>query len=810
MNGRSSISQVTTPAPYAPSNGVGPLTTAWQPQPPRAPLAEEGGGIPWGRYLAAVKRYKWLILVMIVAGSALGVAATRLMAPEYEAQATIWINSTTQNDRQRGPIRAGELLQSIAWIELLRSFAITDAVVEQLGLYVTPQVPADSAIFRAFRHGRNTRPGRYVLNVGADGVTYTLSNPDNRVLERGTLGDSVGRSLGFLWVPPARLQPDQEVAFRVTTPRDASVELTRNLQAALPEESNFLRLRLAGSDPQRVARTLNAWANQFVTSAAQLKKRNLVDFESTLASQLLVAERELRSAEIALENFRASTITLETDAPVAGGVEATRAPVLNSYFERKQEYDNLRHDREAFAAAIANVERGTLAPDALLGQPGMDRAPSLQAAVTELNAKQGQLRTARQTYTEAHPTVRTLASSVQQLEQVTIPGLARSHLAQLQRREQELERRIQSASRELRGIPPRTIEEMRLRRQVAVTETLYNTLKSRYEEAKLAEASATPDVTVLDSAVTPSRPNSNTAPRIVMLAVIASVGAAIGLALLLDRLDKRFRYADQASKDLRLQILGAVPTLKMKGRRSGRRAELAAQVLESFRSLRLSLHFAFPTGERVALAVSSPGVGEGKSLISANLALSFAEAGFRTVLVDGDIRRGELHRTFDIERVPGLIDFLHGDASEREISHATAYQHLTVVPCGTRRHSGPELLTTDRLAQFVHGLRAHYEVVIIDTPPLSAGIDAYALSTVVGSMMLVLRTGTTDRHLAEMKLKTADRLPVRVLGAVLNDFDADPTYEYYAYSYSTTADADEAMPRGGTLGALGALGPSGR
>lgn len=796
MTGRPNQLRSGSLTPFNPSTSAAPPAGWMPPAPP--PAGEDAGGIPWTRYFAALRRFKWMILLVIVVGSGLGAAATRLIAPEYEVQATIWINSSSQSDRTRGPIRAGELLESIAWVELFRSFAIADAVVERLGLYVTPRLPGDSAVFRTFTYTKQTRPGRYVLTVGADERSYTLRDGEGNVLETGTLGDSVGRSVGFQWVPPARLRADREVEFRVSTPRDASVELTRSLATSLPEESNFLRLRLTGHDPNRIAATLNAWAGQFVSSAARLKKRNLVDFESTLAAQLLTAERELRAAEIALESFRTKTITAESDNPISGGIGETRAPVLNNFFEKKQEFDELRHDRETLERAIARVESGELGPDALLGIPGLERAPSLQSAVTDLNNKQAQLRAARQTYTEEHPTVRQLAASVRQLQTVSIPNIARSSLEQLRTRERTLSSRITQLEGGLRDIPARTIEEMRLRRQVQVTETLYNTLKARYEEAKLAEASATPDVTVLDSAVAPLRPSSNTAPRIVMLAIVASIGAAIGLALLLDRLDRRFRYPDQATKDLRLQVLGAVPHLRNKMKRGELPAEFASQVLESFRSLRLGVHYSFPPGERISLAVTSPGIGEGKSLISSNLALSFAEAGYRTVLVDGDIRRGELHRVFGVERTPGLIDGLSGDALTHEVLRPTGYSHLTLVPCGTRRHRGPEMLTSDSLAEFVRGLQQEYDVVIIDTPPLNAGIDAFALSTMVGHMLLVLRVGTTDRHLAESKLKTVDRLPIRVLGAVLNSHEPEES-EYYPYAYATTSDVQDELPRGGSL-----------
>ncbi|MGH7658096.1 MAG: hypothetical protein ACREL6_07660, partial [Gemmatimonadales bacterium] len=184
-------------------------------------------------------------------------------------------------------------------------------------------------------------------------------------------------------------------------------------------------------------------------------------------------------------------------------------------------------------------------------------------------------------------------------------------------------------------IPARTIEENRLQRELGTKAAIAQELQTRYEMNRVAEASAIPDLTILDVAVPPRRPESNTAPRIILMAFAASLGLALALALLLDQLDKRFRYPEQVTRELGLAILGAVPAIrKSNGRQLG--AEEAAQVVEAFRTIRLNLAHSYGSAGPVLLTVSSPGPGDGKSLVSSNLALSFAEAGYKTLLIDGD------------------------------------------------------------------------------------------------------------------------------------------------------------------------------
>jgi succinoglycan biosynthesis transport protein ExoP len=341
------------------------------------------------------------------------------------------------------------------------------------------------------------------------------------------------------------------------------------------------------------------------------------------------------------------------------------------------------------------------------------------------------------------------------------------------------------------------ITEARLDREVKSMQSIYTDLQARYEQAQLAEASAIPDVRILDPAVQPESPSRNDAPRLIFLAFMASMGAAVALALLLDRLDKRFRYPDQVTNELGLSILGAVPAIN-KLKRGSVDLEETAQVVEAFRGIRLNIVHSYGAAGPVMLTISSPSPGDGKSLVSSNLALSFAEAGYKTLLIDGDIRRGELHRMFRAERIPGLLDYLMKSATLEQVLRPTSKRNLTVLPCGTRRQHGPELLGSALMNELMATLKTRYNVIIVDSPPLGAGIDPFVLGTATGNMVLVLRSGETNREMAEAKLKVLDRLPIRVLGAVLNDIRAGGVYQYYGYVYGYVADEDkpEQLPAG--------------
>jgi capsular exopolysaccharide synthesis family protein len=744
------------------------------------------------RPLGALRRYKWLIVGIVILSAVAGFAGSRFVKAQYEARSTIWISSETPELRASGPIRTRELLQSGAWVELLRSYRVVDEVVRKLALYLEPLNPAHRQYFAGFTLADRFVPGRYELHIDRAKKTWVLRIKEDRVLpeglisgEHGVATDSVGRKFGFKWaLPPTAFAGvgSETVTFSVSTPRETSIRLADRLNNRLIQGSNFLWLTYTDPDPRLAALTLNTWADEYVRVAAELKKRNMVEFASILEGQLNYAEKATRDAEEAYQNFRVNAITLPTEGgPVAAGVvEREGDPALTSFFDQKIEYDNLRHDREALETNIANAARNGVPYEGLLLIPSVAQSPGAEALREAFRSRyqlQARLVAERQHFTDEYATVKELKGSLDVLEQRTIPELANHLLAQMREREADYQRRIQSASRELQSIPPRTIEEHRLNRAVVVAEGLYTNLRSRYAEAKLAEASATPDISVLDTAVVPLQPTKNTAAVIILMAIVAGFGVAGGLALLLDKLDGKFRYAYQAVAELGLVIATAVPRIPKNGAGTSK-PEQVVQFLESFRTLRMHIAHSAP-GDRLRLAVTSAAAGDGKSLISSNLALSYAEAGLRTVLVDGDTRRGSLHRIFGLPGKGGLTEYLLGKLDESQLVKDTSHNNLSLISCGHRNGINPELVASPRLKTLIDHLAQSFDVVIVDTPPLAAGIDAYALSAATGNVLMVLRIGHTERRLASAKLSLLDRLPVYVLGSVLNEVPTYGEFQYY-------------------------------
>lgn len=758
--------------PDLPAPSVTPLRT-------RA-LPTEDEGPDWSRIARALWHFKWVVFLFTVLGTAAGVAAIRALKPVYIAQATVWIDvpdNRREQDRA-GPIRPGGLLASDAWIDLLRSYVVLDHVVREQRLYLELKSPNDTARFHGFAVTESFRPGDYVLKVDDAGKHYVLSAVDGPDLARGVVGDSIGAKLGLLWNPtPAALPPGTKIEFTLATPRDAALRLGERLDVRMDMNGNFLSVALRGTSPRGIANILNATTTRFVQVAGQLKREKLTELTKILEDQRTYAQRNLDDAETAFKAFRMRTITLPSDQVTGqgGGTNTeTRDPIVSDFFDRQLQREQLRRDRDAIARGLTQGSDSTLPVDAFAAIGSVQHSPELSNALKELSDKQAQLRTYRYHYSDEYPPVQRLIAEIAELERRTIPALAQALVTQLGVRESALGRQVDAASRDLRQIPARSVEEARLRRAVQLAEESYNTVQGRFLEATLAaEASGVPDVRILDPAIVPQRPVKNTAPRLLLMGLLGGLALGVVGAVVLDRLDPRVRYPEQVSRELGLPILGAIPHVP--------RDQEPEEVVEALRGVCLNLVHAYGAAGPLLVTITSPGPGDGKSFVAANLALTFADGGHRTLLVDGDIRRGVLHRRFKVIRQPGLTDYLRDDVTRDQIVQSTAYPYLSFVGCGTRSHRAPELLGSPAMGSFITAVRPHYDVILIDSPPLGAGVDPFILGTATGNVMLVLRTGYSHREMTGTKLEVLDRLPLRTLGAVLNDVPRGGGGGYYAY-----------------------------
>ncbi|HEY2378000.1 MAG TPA: polysaccharide biosynthesis tyrosine autokinase [Gemmatimonadaceae bacterium] len=731
-------------------------------------------------------RYKWLLLSIAIVSGITAFAIHGRFSAVYEPEAKVWISPSEDGQQRAGPVRAAALLPSSSWGDLLTSYAVLGQVVRELHTYVRPLDPRNNSLFSIVDVNDVVRPGLYTLNVDSVTRRYTLSITKaghEQIVERGTIADSIGGAVGLRWSPDTTaLLNAGTVSFALYTPRQASQQLREQIRSVVPREGNIMHVYVAGPDAWLVTRTLNSVVRHLVLTAGELKRRNLTDVREALETQLAYAGKALQTADDALERFRMETITLPSEAgtPINGGVAITRNPAITNYFNLKLTLENTSHERGVLEETLNDVKAGRVDVSAMWQVLPTDiNTQEISSLLQEYTKRSTELRNAQAAFTDSYQGVKDARAAIAQLKDREIPRAVTTVVDQLRRRETDLASEVGTGSASLKEIPSRTIEEVRLTRNAEARGQLYGMLQGRYEEAHLAELSVEPDLAVLDSAAMPEFPILNRGRQLGLMVIAGGLLAAVLLALVLDRLDKRIRYTHQVTQNLRLNVIGAVPHAAQ--RRTPKPLDVM-QLIESFRLLRLNVSYAATNDRQLMLTVTSAGPGEGKSLVSANLALSFAGGGFRTLLVDGDLRRGRLHTTFATDRRPGLVDVLRGTVPLNECLRPTSEPSLTLLPSGSRLTSAPELLTSVAFQQLMKTLQADYDVILIDSPPLAAGMDPYALCVSTGNALFVVRLAKTDGEIARQRLESLERFPVNVVGAVINDIQpAGGLNTEYAY-----------------------------
>ena len=404
----------------------------------------------------------------------------------------------------------------------------------------------------------------------------------------------------------------------------------------------------------------------------------------------------------------------------------------------------------------------------------------LQTQITLLQQKRDEL---RQRFTESHPSVVALDKQIERLQ-----GQMASH-------EQKIE-----------SLPETQKVILRLSRDVEVNTELYTQLLNNAQTIRIAKAGTVGDVRIIDYAVLPSVPIKPKKPLIVAIALVLGLVLGIALALIKKAMQRGIEDPDQIEQQLNIPVYATVPFSEMqKSLRKQRRNKDPSQsyppillavehpedlAIESLRSLRTTLHFAFLETENNVIMLTGPSPGCGKSFVSLNLAIVLATTGKKILLIDGDLRRGHLHKELNVRRELGLSELVSQSVLLTESIHKIPDANIDFIATGKLPPNPSEILLHNRFAKLLDTLKQQYDYVIIDAPPILAVTDAAIMGRLAGATLMVLRSGMHPMREIEQASKRLSHAGVRTKGMVFNGIvrsaSAYGAYRYvYQYDYKS-------------------------
>jgi capsular exopolysaccharide synthesis family protein len=747
-------------------------------------------------------RNRWLVFGVPLATLLLTAFFVARATPVYQGVATARIDSDRSN------IALLDALQELSsgasiYTEMaeLKSRSLAENIVDSLDLNVVVEEPKRIPRSDLFSHLSVTRL--------ADSADYTLTRTEagGYRLTSGQRSENVRigvpfRINGGSATLASRAAEHDEIRLRVL-PFNAAVRNTqRAMKVIRPDrEADVVEVKFETTDRVLARDVPNAAAQLFIGRRQSVKSsqaRSTVDF---LDEQLDTLGQQLRAYEQGLQQFR------EGESVVS--IEAQGEAQVSRLAEFQANRDIADAERTSLAKLMNEVESAPAAARnapspyrRLIGFPTILNNPAASEVLRSLNEIENQRAELLTKRTTEDPDVIILTNRIGEME-TQLHQLVSTYLAGLNNRIASLDRVLGQFATDLRKIPAQEIQLARLKRQAKATEDIFITLQQRKKEAQIVAAVQDPSVRVIDPAIVPFKPISPNKPLSFVLALILGIALGGAIAFMRENLDTTIHTREELQTESgAVPVLGMIPRIRepvahTNGKRhlhvpwltrtptiatspEAIRSRLVAgrnprgSASEAYRTLRTNLTFAHMEKPPRTLVFTSPAPGDGKSTSSSNLAITLAQQGLRSIIIDADMRRGMMHNAFDTTNKPGLSDYLLGGLSLEDVIRSVdlADAPFDFIPTGTLPPNPAELLASTRMQALLEHLEGQYDAVIFDAPPLNVVTDAAVIGARTDGVILVVRAGVTDRAAVRYAFDQLARVHAKVLGCVLNDVDS--------------------------------------
>lgn len=605
--------------------------------------------------------------------------------------------------------------------------------------------------------------------------------------------------------------------------KPAVARLRRSLTADPVKGTNyFIEISVKGASPFEAAYIVNSVAEVYQNQDQELSRGEIREVVEFLQQQLQIKEQDLKASEESLKTYQETEniADLSGDAQEAVNQLAQFESLYNSTltdlgaYEKRLEYLNqqLGVQKENLQSNIAQISnplivklRDELAEaerkaSVLLAQGIVEEDNDLKKLREKQNSIKKRLVEETQKLVLSGLTPNDPLAQAQELIGRVIE--AETEISTLKARSEALGRVVENYSKKLEKLPEKTLKLARLKRYKQVDENLYYMMKEKFEESQISMAGQIGKVRIIDQAVEPLAPIEPKTERNLLLGILFGLGLGLVVILFLEYIDKSLRGLEDIER-LGLSFIGAIPHINgeatkgfswRRGRDEQGRQLLAGKLIshtspkspiaEAYRMIRTNVQLSQADGKIKCLLITSPGPGEGKSTTAVNLGVTLAQMGFKTLLIDTDLRRPTLHRFFEIEKKRGLTNVLFDGAETENIHAISGIDHLYVMPSGLLPPNPSELLGSQKMKLLLESLKEQFDFVILDSPPIIAVTDAQVIAPATDGVLLVVRAGFSQLDAVKRTKSLLAVSKARLLGVVLNDVRAEHTYGTYYYYYN--------------------------
>tara|TARA_Y100001970_G_C14238021_1_gene863105 strand:- start:1129 stop:3387 length:2259 start_codon:yes stop_codon:yes gene_type:complete len=604
--------------------------------------------------------------------------------------------------------------------------------------------------------------------------------------------------------------------------------LRNSMRVENARDTDVLKIYIQSKNPEEAATLVNTVINVYKQRDLNWATGEMQHLKQFLNEQLNLKEVELSNIEEKLKDFQQNEKVFSIDDNYTLLLSELRQLESKYYnFEaeinilqsrKKYMYNKLSEDEKGLAKSLANAINSRL--NAIRG---------------EIASKEAELITTVNQYGDSHTQVKSIKNKISKLKSnlkdetndfinngisVSDPLLYRqevmdslikveSIIPNLESKKIEYKKLIDEYEGQLSNLPEKVLEFTRLERVRNIQSETYSFMRQKLEEARINEASKIGKIRIVDHAVAdyiPIKPNKK---LFILLSLI--LGSVLGIAIIgiIEFFDNTIKSIEQIERR-GYSLLAVIPSIGSKTTKRKTKKYIAqnknlekierrlithedpkSPISEAYRGLRTSLMYTKSNENCRVILVSSAGPGEGKTTTIANLAITYANLGKKTVLIDSDLRKPVVHNIFNVDKSPGLTSYLsENEKDEKKLINKTNVNNLDVITSGIIPPNPSELLDSPLLDNLLNKLKKNYDVILFDTPPLIAVTDAFVLMKYITQFILVVRAGVTERVALDRVMTNVRQSGFKESGVVLNaleeshSYGAGYYYNYYQYYYA--------------------------
>lgn len=745
--------------------------------------------------IGTLYRHRWAILVFTLLGVLISAVLAYFKPNVYQAQSTVEIQVKNpwgwggRQDAVSSALSGGSASSLDTEMEIIRSRFVTSKALKKVDFshhyfiykkFKQLELYKNSPFSVEMTKGFGTVFHLYPINAEKFRLKTTYKKGGKeRTYDRVHIYGKEIHTKDFVLVvrrKPGIKMTESEYLFRVDNPKGLAAAIHGRVHTApVSKRATLIKISFQDTVPLRTQEFVNALTTAYLRQNIERRTQEAEKTLEFINSQLKTLAENLKVSAANLEAFQRKTKTIDVDKKVERLSEK-----LGEY---ESQLATLRLQEEILNSLVRKVKKGKELETLTLAGIGI-KDEALAGLISDLRDAILKKKELLRDYTSAYPEIQKLQTRIKQLRKIIIQSVSNLYKS-VKEKEKFLRLQMGKFHRELSSLPEDQRNFLALQRRFASNEKFYSYLMEKKTETEIRKASTVSANRIVDTALYPGAPVKPKRKLIVLIGLILGLILGIAYAFGRELIDDRIKNEEQIKELCDVPILGTVPHFKIaKNENPLIFKDPKSIAAEAFRNIRTNLLFMNPREQGQIVAVTSTIGGEGKTTICTNLGGIIALAGKKVVILNLDMRKPTLHKRFGVKNQKGMSNLLSGHAKLSEVIQHTGYENLDIISSGPVPPNPSELIGGEILPQVFKVLRRHYDIVLLDTPPVGLVTDARLVMGEADITLFVLRAGFSRKIFLSKINEYYRQNDYKGIGIVLNDFNVSKHGYGYGYDYA--------------------------